>query len=238
MTGFRLNVSPLKEPLGFVKLVEWLTAIFAFGSCGGFAGRNIVSIFCGDGGNETLNANFQYPFRLSQVPLVEGNSSICDHPVSTTHLVGDSSSSAEFFVGVAVVCFLYCMAALLLYLGYMHVYKNSDLGPILDFVITAAVVFLWLASSSAWAKGLQNVKHATDTAGIADTVALCQGNNITCQVTEFANLRTLNISVVFGYLNMLVWAGNAWFVYKETRWHSQKVATQPGPGRQQVPAAI
>ncbi|XP_061839599.1 synaptophysin-like protein 1 isoform X2 [Nerophis lumbriciformis] len=195
MTGFRLNVSPLKEPLGFVKLVEWLTAIFAFGSCGGFAGRNIVSIFCGDGGNETLNANFHYPFRLSQVPLVEGNASICNHSVSTTHLIGDSSSSAEFFVGVAVVCFLYCMAALLVYLGYMHVYKNSDFGPILDFVITAVVAFLWLACSSAWAKGLQHVKDATDTEGIAGAVALCKGSNITCQVTEYANLRTLNISV-------------------------------------------
>ena len=25
MTGFRLNLSPLKEPLGFVKLVEWVS---------------------------------------------------------------------------------------------------------------------------------------------------------------------------------------------------------------------
>lgn len=43
---------------------------------------------------------------------------------------------------------------------------------------------------------------------------------------------------VFGFLNMFVWAGNAWFVYKETRWHSRRFSSQPGPGRQQVPAAI
>lgn len=43
---------------------------------------------------------------------------------------------------------------------------------------------------------------------------------------------------VFGFLNMFIWAGNAWFVYKETRWHSKKFSTQPGPGRQQVPAPI
>ncbi|XP_061662747.1 synaptophysin-like protein 1 isoform X1 [Syngnathoides biaculeatus] len=238
MTGFRLNLSPLKEPLGFVKLVEWLTAIFAFGSCGGFVAKNIVSIFCGDGRNETLTASFHYPFRLSEVPLIDGNATICNRSVGPTHLMGDSSSAAEFFVGVAIVCFLYSMAALLVYLGYMHVYKNSDFGPILDFVITAVIVFLWLVCSSAWAKGLQNVKDATDTEGIGATVALCKGGNITCEVTEYANLRTLNISVVFGYLNMFVWAGNAWFVYKETRWHSQKISTQPGPGRQQVPAAI
>lgn len=238
MTGFRLNLSPLKEPLGFVKLVEWLTAIFAFGSCGGYSGRNIISIFCGDGRNETLNANFHYPFRLSQVPLVEGNTTICNQSVSTTHMMGDSASSAEFFVGIAIICFLYSMAALLVYLGYMHVYKDSDFGPIFDFVITAILVFLWLVCSSAWAKGLQNVKYATDTEGISNTLALCKGGNVTCEVTEYANVRSLNISVVFGFLNMFVWAGNAWFVYKETRWHSQKFSSQPGPGRQQVPAPI
>lgn len=45
-------------------------------------------------------------------------------------MVGDSASSAEFFVGIGIVCFLYSMAALLVYLGYMHVYKDSDFGPI------------------------------------------------------------------------------------------------------------
>ncbi|KAK5896119.1 hypothetical protein CgunFtcFv8_009753 [Champsocephalus gunnari] len=220
MTGFRLNLSPLKEPLGFVKLVEWLTAIFAFGSCSGFSGKNIMSLLCGDGRNDTLDANFHYPFRLSAVPLIEGNATLCNQSATTTHMVGDSASSVEFFVGVAVVCFLYSMVALL------------------DFLLTAVLVFLWLVCSSAWAKGLQNVKDATDTAGIGNTLAACRGANVTCEVTEFASMRPLNISVVFGYLNMLVWAGNAWFVYKETRWHSQKFSTQPGPGRQQVPSPI
>ncbi|XP_029968868.1 synaptophysin-like protein 1 [Salarias fasciatus] len=238
MTGFRLNLSPLKEPLGFVKLVEWLTAIFAFGSCGGYSGRNIISILCGDSRNETLNADFHYPFRLSDVPLVRENTSLCNHTVTPTHLVGDSASSAEFFVGVGIICFLYSMAALLVYLGYMHVYKDSDFGPIFDFLITAVLVFLWLVCSSAWAKGLQNVKDATNTEGVGATLALCKASNVTCEVTEFANMRTLNISVVFGFLNMFVWAGNAWFVYKETRWHSQKFSSQPGPSRQQVPAPI
>lgn len=237
MTGFRLNLSPLKEPLGFVKVVEWLTAIFAFGSCGGFSGTNVVTLLCGNGRNETLDAIFHYPFRLSQFPLVPSNTSICNHSVSVTYMVGDSASAAEFFVGTGVVCFLYSMAALLVYLGYMHVYKDSDFGPIFDFLLTAILVFLWLVCSSAWAKGLQNVKDATNSAGINNTLALCKGNNVTCSVTEFANLRSLNFSVVFGYLNMFVWAGNAWFVYKETRWHSQKFS-QPGPGHQPVPAPI
>ncbi|CAL8329806.1 unnamed protein product [Boreogadus saida] len=264
MTGFRLNLSPLKEPLGFVKLVEWvspsdlletsvfsvlvrmrmggvwseLTAIFAFGSCGGYSGTNVISLFCGNGTNETLSAAFSYPFRLSQVSLVEANLTFCNHTAGPTHLVGDSASSAEFFVGVGVVCFLYSMVALLVYLGYMHVYKDSDFGPIIDFLLTAALAFLWLLSSSAWARGLQNVKHATGDAGVAATLGVCARGDVTCRVTEFASLRSLNVSVVFGFLNLCVWAGNAWFVYKETRWHAQKHGGQAAPQRTQVPAAI
>lgn len=68
--------------------------------------------------------------RLSQVPLIDVNTTLCNRSVSTTHMVGDSASSAEFFVGIGIVCFLYSMAALLVYLGYMHVYKDSDFGPI------------------------------------------------------------------------------------------------------------
>lgn len=67
-----------------------------------------------------------------------GNATICNQSVATTHLVGDSASSAEFFVGVAIVCFLYSMLALLAYLGYMHVYKDSDFGPILVSSAAAA----------------------------------------------------------------------------------------------------
>lgn len=82
---------------------------------------------------------FCAPLRLNQVPLVAGNTTICNRSVATTHLVGDSASSAEFFVGIATVCFLYSMAALLVYLGYMHVYKDSDFGPMFVSVALSVV---------------------------------------------------------------------------------------------------
>lgn len=80
--------------------------------------------------NCPFNAFLPFTARLSQVPLIEGNTTICNHSLTTTFMVGDATSASEFFVGVAVVCFLYSMVALLVYLGYMHVYKDSDFGPI------------------------------------------------------------------------------------------------------------
>ncbi|KAJ8269129.1 hypothetical protein COCON_G00117360 [Conger conger] len=238
MTALRLNLSPLREPLGFIKVLEWLAAIFAFGSCGAYVGRTVVSVLCSEGKNETLSATFSYPFRLSQVPLVSENTTLCNRTVAETHLVGDSASSVQFFVAIGVLAFLYCMAALLIYLGYMHVYRDSDFGPILDFLMTVVFAFFWLVCSSAWARGLQTVKDATSTAGIRATLALCREPGVACEVTEFAPTRSLNVSVVFGYLNMMIWAGNAWFAYKETRWHAQRNSAQHGAGRGPVPAPI
>ncbi|XP_016381153.1 synaptoporin-like [Sinocyclocheilus rhinocerous] len=176
--------------------------------------------------------------RLNQELLVENNTTLCNRTVPATHLVGDSSSSVEFFVAVAVLAFLYSMVALLVYLGYMHVYRDSDFGPMFDFALTAVFAFLWLVCSSAWARGLQTVKDATGTAGIESTLALCTDKDVKCEVTEYASLRSLNISVIFGFLNLIIWVGNAWFVYKETRWHSQKVNAQQAAGRGPNPAPI
>uniref|UniRef100_A0A673LKV2 Synaptoporin-like n=1 Tax=Sinocyclocheilus rhinocerous TaxID=307959 RepID=A0A673LKV2_9TELE len=161
---------------------------------------------------EDVSACFCWPLASTDVI----NTTLCNRAVPATHLVGDSSSSVEFFVAVAVLAFLYSMVALLVYLGYMHVYRDSDFGPMFDFVLTAVFAFLWLVCSSAWARGLQMVKDATGTAGIEFTLALCTDRDVRCEVTDYASMRSLNISVIFGFLNLILWVGNAWFVYKET----------------------
>ena len=62
--------------------------------------------------------------------------------------------------------------------------------------MTAALAFLWLVCSSAWARGLQTVKYAIGDAGIGATLDVCAQGGVACRVTEFASLRSLNVSVV------------------------------------------
>ena len=45
MTGFRLNFTPLKEPLGFIKLVEWVSALGLSRSPNLAAGASLLDFF-------------------------------------------------------------------------------------------------------------------------------------------------------------------------------------------------
>ncbi|KAK2914581.1 synaptophysin-like protein 2a [Channa argus] len=209
-SGFALDLGPLKEPLGFIRVLEWVFAIFAFATTGGYSGTTHLKIKC-QPEEKAVNPVFVYPFRLSAYPYTTSCES--GTQANQTYLQGDFSSSAEFFVCVGVFGFLYCTATLILYLGYQSVYRQTSRGPIIDLVVTAAFAFLWLVSSSAWGKGLTDVKWATNPEHLVEQ---CPN---TCKAGEFPAMGRLNASVTFGFLNLILWAGNCWFIYKETPFH-------------------
>ncbi|XP_041638717.1 synaptophysin-like protein 2a [Cheilinus undulatus] len=212
-SGFSLDLGPLKEPLGFIRVLEWVFAIFAFATTGGYSGATHFKMKCPD---EMMNieAHFAYPFRLPAYPYTI---QYCNSTEITHYLRGDFSSSAEFFVCIGVFAFLYCTATLVLYLGYQHVYRQTPRGPIIDLVVTAAFAFLWFVSSSAWGKGLTDVKYATNPDHLAE-----QCKSI-CEPGSYPSMGRLNASVIFGFLNLILWAGNCWFIYKETPFHKDPV---------------
>lgn len=135
-------------------------------------------------------------------------------------LIGDYSSSAQFYVTFAVFVFLYCMAALVLYVGYTSLYRESRKLTMIDFIVTLVATFLWLVSSSAWAKALTDIKIATGQNIIKELVPCRQPQEALCYFDSVTSMGSLNVSVIFGFLNMILWGGNAWFVYKETSLHS------------------
>lgn len=68
MSAHQINVNPLKETLGFTKILEWFASISAFATCGGFKGKTEIQVYCPSkvGGKKTVTATFGYPFRLNQ----------------------------------------------------------------------------------------------------------------------------------------------------------------------------
>ncbi|KAM9859920.1 synaptoporin [Aulostomus maculatus] len=196
-----------------------LFAIFAFATCGGYSGQLRVSVDCMEkaSSNLSIGIDFAYPFRLHQVsfeaPVCEGIRR------ERLFLIGDYSSSAEFFVTIAVFAFLYSLVATIVYIFFQNKYRENNRGPLIDFVVTVVFSFLWLVSSSAWAKALSDVKIATDPDEVQLLISACKVQTNKCGSVQEPRWSGLNTSVVFGFLNFVLWAGNIWFVFKETGWH-------------------
>ncbi|XP_067913629.1 synaptophysin-like protein 2 [Heterodontus francisci] len=226
---FKLDINPLKEPLGFIKVLQWIFAVFAFATCGGYMGASVASVKCLQGKEDLITVHFSYPFRLHQISY---QALTCEnHTIyETLRLTGDFSPSSEFFVTIGVFTFLYCTAALVLYLGYQSLYQQNKYLPNADFVVTALFAFLWLISSSAWAQGLTDVKKATRPTALLTAISACQKQAVVCTAGALPPMGRLNASVIFGFMNFILWSGNSWFAFKETSWH--KPANQQGAAEQ------
>lgn len=221
------SIEPLKEPRGFIKVIQWILSIFAFATTVGVDQKIVFHSDCGQnvtqGVVNSRGIQIAYPFDLHSetfgVPL-------CEKPTENIALIEGAKSSAEFYVFVGVFVFLYCLAALILYLMFDEVYRSNTNIATADFIISVILTLFWLIGSSAWAQGLVNLKFYTNFAecGQFDLVADCKVP-YKCTQTEFPNFASLNVSVIFGFLNMLVWAGNLWFLYKETPWF--KIRNKP-----------
>ncbi|NWW86572.1 SYPL1 protein, partial [Rhynochetos jubatus] len=88
-----------------------------------------------------------------------------------------------------------------------------------DLAITAIIAFLWLVSTFVWAKALADIKVSTG-ASIVPGIESCKAPATTCHFASVTSMGTLNVSVVFGLLNIVLWGGNIWFVYKDTNLHN------------------
>uniref|UniRef100_A0A3P8WM16 Synaptophysin n=2 Tax=Cynoglossus semilaevis TaxID=244447 RepID=A0A3P8WM16_CYNSE len=225
----------LKVPLGFIKILQWFFAIFAFSTCGSYSGMFRMSVECKNRTDSDLSieVEFEYPFRLHQVYF---DAPTCKNGnIERLFLVGDYSSSAEFFVTIGVFAFLYSMAALSVYIFVFDKYKENNKGPMIDLGVTGVFAFMWLVSSAAWAKGLSDVKTATDPDKVVTLIAACDAEENRCREVHDPVMSGLNTSVAFGFINLVLWTGNLWFVFKETGIIAPFMRPPPPP--QEKPAA-
>ncbi|XP_013775341.1 synaptophysin-like [Limulus polyphemus] len=216
-----INFRVLKEPLGFIRTIQIVIAIFAFATTSGFGSKSSFRVKCMTSEKETdINYEYGYPFRLRYsnfiVPKCDGT-----YDTTTEKIPYDFSSSAEFFVTTGVLTFMYSLGITLFYIFAHQKYIDDQVVPITDLGITGILTIFWLAGSSAWAQGVSDMKYYTSPVTLAKNLEVCS-TLATCETTFEGNYATLNVSLIFGFANCLLWASSLWFVYKETVFHYQR----------------
>jgi len=234
-----LSYEAFKEPRGFLKILQWVFAICAFATTVNFSAYPSVELSCA--GNQTtppapvrINHEIQYPFNLDhelmtvKVPACNGTSLECGP-------VGNAKSDAEFFVTTGVLTFLYSTGMIALYLLADQMYTQNSKAPIVDFCITLLFAVFWLSASSAWANGLSAVRSGSDPTNweLVDNsgtnTKLCSANLFECKNVITASFGGIVISILFGYINFILWAANLWFLYKETTWFGGNSSNNASP---------
>lgn len=199
-----------EEPLGLIRILQCIFAIIAFSTTAGYS-NSLTLILCGDQ-HVTEEIKYEYPFTLA----IENQKIVCNETVSGNFtLVGDHSTSAEFFVAIGVISFLYSGLAVLLYAFYEQIYLTSSSLPKSDFLISLILSIFWISASIAWSNGLADIKFITD-ANVIENMEICE--TLDCVQVFSGSFSALNISVIIGFLSFILWIGSLWFVYKETLW--------------------
>jgi len=235
--GRTFNPEALKQPRGFMRLMQCFFAMLAFSFCAGFSSRLSFKITCHDTADNSsivtreVIRDYSYPFALDNMDAVKvhlcGKDEIFNFP-------GNFSSDSQFFVFIGVICWLYTILSLLVYTFLSDAYEEEQKNyPIYDLVISGLFAFFWLACSSAWGHGLSGLKTVGDPENWIfdnreDSLAPpCMKSSAgtyidqsieECKTTYAGNFAGGNISVVLGFLNLFLWTTNIWFLYKETRW--------------------
>lgn len=239
------NYDVVKEPRGFIKCLEVFLAIFAFACATGYRGYLKIDQTTPYGQTHDAQGTIQYPFSQTlEMPLLQPTT---NNTVKYT-LEVDERSKIEFFVFIGVMCFLYSLGMLVYYIFFE---ENNTMNatpvtsswlspPIIDFGLGAFWTLFWFFSACAFAAGVNALKDLVNIENLTKQGGAfyepCTLNNFKCEGTN-PKYATMTVAILLGFLNVFVWAGNIWFLYKETPWHNKSLSSSAagGPSTVQQP---
>ncbi|GFU09916.1 synaptophysin [Nephila pilipes] len=238
LVNMDLNLRVLIEPRGFIRIIQLVMSIFAFATTAGFETVATMEIKCKDY-EKDVQYKFGYPFKLGKaelrVPDKCGNTS--DISYKTYTFPFDFSSNAEFFVASGVLTLMYTTGIIFIYVFMHRLYSTNPMTPVVDLLGSGVLSVFWFAGSCAWAQGVSDVKYYTNPANLFHDIEICMDGPQTCRTVSPGNFASLNVSLIFGFANCMLWISSLWFVYKETSFHQQiqPPAMLPQMGQQQAP---
>ncbi|GFY62543.1 UNVERIFIED_CONTAM: Synaptophysin [Trichonephila clavipes] len=227
-TVMDLSIQVIKEPRGFIRIIQCIMAILAFSTTAGFSTECEFSVSCGEGKDDDIPVEYEfgYPFSHTELNVPEN----CDEK-NILHLIlpFDFSNAAEFFVATGVMSFLYTILILIVYIFFHQSYGNNPKLPVVDLGISAILSIFWMAGSSAWAQGVADLKYYLHPETVFKFLPIClsEKNSHECDTIEDGSYGVLNGSLILGFANFLLWTSSLWFIYKETVFFSSEVSSEP-----------
>ncbi|CAH8579701.1 unnamed protein product [Schistosoma guineensis] len=134
--------------------------------------------------------------------------------MESKHMYGNFASAAQFYVFVGVLTMLFCVAMGVYYVYFHDRYFTDSRFSKYEFIFSTVIVLLWFIASCAWADNVNQFKTYTSASRICNEV----GPNVHCEAEEQATYGGLNVSLIFGFTNVALWAAGLWFIWKETPW--------------------
>ncbi|CAH8518829.1 unnamed protein product [Schistosoma turkestanicum] len=195
-----------KEPKGFIKILEVLLAISAFATTCDFSTSVKLTYKCPNA--TSWSANFSYPFSIDSIVLPQCNT------MDSKHLYGNFASAAQFYVFVGVITMLFCVAISVYYVYFHDRYLTDSQFSKYEFIVSIVIVLLWFIASCAWADNVNQFKTYTSVSRICNEL----GPKVPCEAIQQATYGGLNVSLIFGFTNVALWAVGLWFIWKETPW--------------------
>ncbi|CAF0721833.1 unnamed protein product [Brachionus calyciflorus] len=222
------RIEVLKEPLGFIKILQFFLALLAFATA--VSGSSHVSFkrFCNSTSVaspvDIYEGSFDYPYNLNKAELKLISKQECQVKPDRNEITNESNnivSSAQFFVFTGVTAFLYSIAFIIIYVFFRHKYNNLVFFPLADFAATCLFTLFWFAGSIAWSKAVGDIQNFTDPVKVIETMkTLCPEQS--CKAVKYPNYANIIVSCILGFGNLILWAGDVWFVLKETNWYKTR----------------
>jgi uncharacterized membrane protein len=221
----------IKEPRGFVRLLQVLFSILAWSTTSGFSTTSTLHIDCPDATPFTVEYKIIYPFDLREVEVSVPYNCTDDTDVVQDSFPIDFSSTAMLYVLVSIISLLYAIGAAICYCFFTARYEANPLALMVDFFLTLLITILWTVITCTWALNVSDLKHYTHPHHFKDSLTVCQDSDANCQPSNPGKWSSLTVSIVCGFTCAVLWLGSTWFIFKETT--STKAAGGHGRMNQQ-----
>jgi hypothetical protein len=232
-TVMDLSLQVMKEPRGFIRVIQCVMAILAFATTVGFSTTCEYNVECPGGVEKEAEYEIEYPFSTPTLEYPNCGPESGEHSMDLPY---DFSNAAEFFVATGVLSFLYTIIILVVYIFFHQTYAQNNKIPVIDLGVSVILSVFWLAGSSAWAQGVSDLKYYLHPDTIFKILYVCSQEGNECETVEDGSYGTLNASLILGFANFALWLSSLWFIYKETVFFQPPEATPETNQNQQTKA--